>query len=174
MCWVLCAHSHPQRRGAPSRGVVRRRPDVHIWGQGEVHPALSNRRCRPMLHPCEISASHTLSAPIALSQLSRNEYVAEAVWTPQRPERKKQKANPFVFWAFVSQNWNFLNFSFSSFFLIQPMICHYNQGKLYTSSGDLDNIFYTDGAVRRYLRSQNCNGWLFLLVANRRLLPSCL
>jgi len=51
------------------------------------------------------------------------------------------------------------------------MICHYNQSKVYTSSGDLDNIFCTDGAVKHYLCSQNCNGWLFLLVAKRRFFP---
>lgn len=52
--------------------------------------------------------------------------------------------------------------------------CHYYQSKCYPSSRDLDNIFYTDGAIRHYLHSQNRNGWLFLLVAIRRTLPSCL
>lgn len=57
-------------------------------------------------------------------------------------------------------------FYFVSF--IQPTICHYNQGKLCVLSGDLDNIFYTDGAVRHYLSSQSYHGWLFLLVTSGR------
>lgn len=48
------------------------------------------------------------------------------------------------------------------------MICHYKQGKLCISSGSLDNIFCTDGAVRHYLSSQSFQGWLCLLVTNGR------
>lgn len=42
--------------------------------------------------------------------------IAEAVWTPPRPEGKKQKANSFVFWGFVSQNWNSILFYLIFFF----------------------------------------------------------
>lgn len=137
--------------------------------------------------PCSLSQTQTDAASLgntclpsaALSQVDRNLYSAEALWIPRMPDRKRQKANSFVFWGFVSQKCNlfdFITYYFSLFYyfiyfflsLSQPMICHYNQGKLYALPGDLDNIFYRDGTVRHYSHSQNCNGWLFLLVTNRR------